>query len=75
MPEKLCCNLCGTELDYCDIQEDFTFSKHLGYGTRYDGSDLLMRLCCHCMEKLIDGCVVPPLEDLDKTLDMEETEV
>ena len=67
MEEKECldysavCSVCGKQLDLWDIQEDFTIHKRLGYGTKYDGDDICLKLCCECMEKLIDSCAVSPL--------------
>ena len=55
------CNKCGKEFDIWDLQEDFTIYRHLGYGTKYDGAKLELDLCCDCMEKLIDKCVISPI--------------
>ena len=59
------CNKCGKEFDIWDSQENFSIHRRLGYGTKYDGSDLKMNLCCNCMEKLIDGCKFSPIKDED----------
>lgn len=57
------CNVCGSDLDIWDIQENFGISRRLGYGTKYDGERLQMRICCSCMEKLIDVCRISPVFD------------
>lgn len=55
------CNLCGNVLDEFDLQEDFSFQKRLGYGTKYDMDFLNLKICCQCMEKIIDGCKITPI--------------
>lgn len=62
--EKEICNLCGRELDFWDLNEDILIEKpHLGYGSSHDGSPLRLRLCCRCLDELIDACTIPPVED------------
>lgn len=61
MPKESVCNFCGKELDVWDRQEDFSINKTLGYGTIYDGNKLRMRLCCGCIEKIINNCKVNPI--------------
>jgi hypothetical protein len=61
MQEQSVCNKCGKTLDIWDIQEDFTLQKKLEFGTKYDRLQLKLRLCCKCMENLIDECEVSPL--------------
>jgi len=53
--------LCGKSLDFWDENEDFSWVKHLGYGTKYDGGTLDLHLCCECVEKLIEKCAVNPV--------------
>lgn len=55
------CNKCGREFDLWDMQEDFSIQRSLGYGTKYDGDDLFLNLCCDCMEELIDSCKISPI--------------
>lgn len=57
------CNKCGKNLDIFDEQENFTLTRKLGYGTKYDGEELRINLCCGCMESLIDSCTVSPIVD------------
>lgn len=61
--ENKTCNKCGKPLDIWDVQEDFSWNSRLGYGTKYDGCDLQLHLCCSCMEKLIDECAVSPIKE------------
>lgn len=57
------CNMCGKKFDFWDEQEDFHFYGRIGYGSRYDEHDLRLDLCCECMDKLIDMCVIHPTTD------------
>ena len=63
MPEKQhFCNKCGKDLDFWDSQEDFTiFKQQLGYGTIFDGEKLELRLCCGCLEEIVNSCVITPI--------------
>lgn len=63
MAKKNICNKCGKTFDFWDTQEDFSIERSLGYGTKYDGSTLELDLCCECMEKLIEECVISPISD------------
>ncbi len=62
MANKEQCSKCGKFLDLWDFQEDFSLSRFLGYGTKYDGERLEIKLCCECMEKLIDECKISPIK-------------
>lgn len=55
------CNKCGKEFDIWDMQENFTLTRNLGYGTTHDGETLQIHMCCECMEKLIEECAVSPI--------------
>ncbi len=59
--ENRVCNCCGKELDFWDLQEDLTIHKRIGYGSRYDGDEIELRLCCACFDKIIDECSVSPV--------------
>ena len=63
MVDYFICNKCGKDLDLWDLQEKFSITHKLGYGTKYDGSNLNLRLCCDCKEKLIEECAVSPISD------------
>ncbi len=58
------CNLCGKELDFWDVQEDFTLHRHVGYGSGYDGEVIKLRLCCECFDHIVDECKVSPIEEV-----------
>lgn len=57
------CNKCGSRLNEWDAQESFRIYSKLGYGTKYDGCELELDLCCKCMEELIDSCTISPIVD------------
>ena len=61
MAELLVCNKCGKIFDVWDTQEDFSIKRQLGYGTKYDGDELNLHLCCDCMEKIADACKFSPI--------------
>ena len=64
--KPMVCNLCGKAFDFWDAQEHFSINRRrLGYGTVYDGSGLNLRLCCDCLEHLIDSCKLSPLIDAE----------
>ena len=65
MAKLLICNKCGKIFDTFDAQENFSIKRHLGYGTKYDGSKLDLSLCCECMETLIDECKFSPVLEQD----------
>ena len=60
------CNMCGKKFDIWDEQEAFgVYERRIGYGSRYDGHGLKLDLCCNCMDKIIDQCVIHPTIDLE----------
>lgn len=61
MAKTIQCNICGKTFDIWDAQENFSIDRMLGYGTKYDGDELHLDICCDCMEKIIDGCMIPPI--------------
>lgn len=62
------CNLCGKEFDIWDYEENFQIHTLLGYGTAYDGDELHLRLCCNCMNKIIENCYFSPIREIDYEL-------
>ena len=66
------CNLCGREMDFADAVADFKLYKYLGYGTKYDGDLLDMKICCKCMERLIDACAKSPVTNVNPSGDRED---
>ena len=63
MSRIMICNKCGNQLDEWDTQEDFNIYGKLGFGTKYDGCELELDLCCKCMNELIDSCAISPIVD------------
>lgn len=61
--KRITCSLCGKEFDEWDEQEDFSIHRRIGYGSRYDGCELRLDLCCRCLDALIDKCVLSPVEE------------
>lgn len=62
------CNICGKELDFWDMQEDFSFERSIGYGSIHDGSKVSIKLCCDCFDKILDSilliCEINPIEEV-----------
>lgn len=61
MQTKIHCNGCGRELDFWDLQQNFTIHKRVEYGSIYDGSLVDLRLCCECFDSLVQACKLPPI--------------
>ena len=51
---KLRCTMCDKPFDSCDEQEDFSFLRYIGYGSKYDRNRLEIRLCCACFDRVMD---------------------
>lgn len=64
MQDGKICNRCGRELDFWDVQEDFTIYRHIGYGSVHDGDIVNLHLCCDCFDKIVDECKVSPVEEV-----------
>ena len=65
MTQNPICNHCGKELDFFDLQNDFSIHKRIGYGSVHGGDDVHMRLCSDCFDKLVEECEVSPIEEMD----------
>lgn len=65
MAKQYICNKCGNPFDMWDKQEAFHIYRQLGYGTKYDGSELELDLCCKCLEKLVEECKISPVIEKD----------
>jgi Fe2+ or Zn2+ uptake regulation protein len=63
MVNEIVCNKCGKKFDMWDSYENYSINAHLGYGTKYDGDNLELHICCDCMEKLIDECIISPIKE------------
>lgn len=55
------CNVCGTRMDFWDINEDNTIHTTAGYGSKYDEEEIEIHFCCNCFDKIIDNCAISPL--------------
>lgn len=66
--KKTICNLCGKNFDFWDEQGNFSIYTCIGYGSKYDGEQLKLDLCCECMDNLIDLCVISPVSEHDAVL-------
>lgn len=55
------CNMCGVVFNIWDTNENNTIEKKLGYGSKYDEEKIKIRLCCNCLDSLIDSCVISPI--------------
>lgn len=64
---KRFCNVCGKEFDVWDEQEDFSISRNVGYGSKFDGDHIHLDMCCDCFDKLMDElipkCAISPVEE------------
>lgn len=61
LPGNKRCNICGNPLDEWDLQEDFTIHTVVGYGSKYDLSEVDLRMCCACFDAIVDTCKISPL--------------
>lgn len=55
------CNKCGKPFDMWDENEHFHIYTKFGYGTKFDGDELQLDLCCSCIEELVDSCTISPI--------------
>ena len=56
------CNLCGKRFDRKDVRQNFTIKSVVGPGSDYEGSRVIMRMCCDCFDRILEGCEVSPIE-------------
>lgn len=61
MTQKIC-NKCGKKLNLWDIQQKFFIYTVAQYGSKYDGDEIELDLCCDCMDELIKSCKISPIE-------------
>lgn len=61
MAKTITCNMCGKVFDEFDKQEEHGIHKWLGFGSKYDGDELDLDICCKCLDSLIDQCEITPL--------------
>ena len=57
------CNICGEPLDNFDFMQRFKIHTNIGYGSKFDGENLNINICCICMDHLIERCKVSPISD------------
>lgn len=59
------CNICGKEFDEWDSLNGFSVDVYPGYGSKYDGDNVQMDICCACFDKMVDvlteKCVYNPV--------------
>ena len=60
MATKVICNICGKEMDDVDLRNNIRIDKCLGYGSKFDGEDIHLDICCDCLDKIIESCKVDP---------------
>lgn len=59
---KTICNMCGKEFDHWDHYEGFGFDYRVGYGSKYEGEEIVCDLCCSCFDKLLEEYLIPKCE-------------
>ena len=67
------CNLCGRDIDGDEWEDCWSMVEILGYYSKHDGDAVTMDLCPDCVDKLIEQCVISPIdpyedEDTDLTI-------
>lgn len=62
---KTICNVCEKQFDMNDECLSFGIHRKIGYGSKYDGDDMDLDLCCDCADKFIDEmikkCKISPI--------------
>ena len=61
---KYKCSACRKTFDIWDFQEDFTFDKYIGYGSKNDEHHIRFHLCCDCFDKIFD-VIKPMIKDIE----------
>lgn len=56
------CNLCGDKLRLCDLRNRFVIDRQISYGSEYNGSRVVLRMCCSCFDRLVEGCAITPID-------------
>ena len=66
---KTLCNVCGKEFDMRDDYAEFGIHKQAVYGSKYDGDNIDLDICCDCFDKLMDKfipmCKINPITEMD----------
>ena len=57
------CDLCGKFLNEYDEQENFGLHYNsIGYGSKYDGCNINIDMCCECFDKMMKDYIQPKLQ-------------
>lgn len=59
--KPLYCSKCGRELDMWDRQNNFVIHRSVHYGSKYDMTEVSVRLCNRCFDTFADSCVNSPV--------------
>lgn len=68
------CNMCGKPFDYSDEEQDISFHRPIGYGSRFDLSYLNLDLCNQCFDKTMIEYILPNCRHVPINLYFEETD-
>ena len=55
------CNCCGEKIDVLERPNGLRVRRKLSYGSVYDGDDLCLTLCCSCLDRMIESCMISPV--------------
>ena len=53
------CNICGKMFDEWDMQQNFKIDVTGMFGSKHDGESIKCRMCCECLDNLIDEYILP----------------
>ena len=68
------CDLCGKFLNEYDEQENFGFHyNNIGYGSKYDGCNINIDMCCECFDKMMKDYIQPRLQFKSAITDSEQS--
>ena len=54
MAVKIICNRCGKEFDVYDEESGLVHTDTLGYGSKFDGDEIDLALCCDCLDEILE---------------------
>ena len=68
------CDLCGKFLNEYDEQENFGLHyNNIGYGSKYDGCNINIDMCCECFDKMMKDYIQPRLQFKSAITDSEQS--
>ena len=68
------CDLCGKFLNEYDEQEKFGLHyDSIGYGSKYDGCNINIDMCCECFDKMMKDYIQPRLQFKSAITDSEQS--